>query len=318
MAENLFDQTSRNVKKKIRQEFADTMLEVGQKDPNLIVLIGDISHFILQPFAKSCPGRFYNIGICEPTIVNMAAGLSKVGFFPVVHTIAPFMVERSFEQIKLDFGYQKLGVSIICVGSAFDYGALGTTHHCYDDFALLKNVEGMQIIYPGTCKEFNLLFKQTYNNNLPTYFRLAEGQHGVEFKDEQIIFGRGILAKEGKDITIITTGPHLKTALEAVEKLNQKGVDPEIIYLHTLKPIDKELINKSLEKTKKCLVIEEHSMYGGVFDDILRVSKDLDGVKYEAINIGDRFIHEYGKYVDHCKRLGFSVEGILSKVERLF
>lgn len=87
--------------KKIRQQFADTMLEVGQNDPNLVVLLGDISHFIMQPFAKACPGRFYNIGICEPTIVSMAAGLAKVGFYPVVHTIAPFILERSFEQQKI-------------------------------------------------------------------------------------------------------------------------------------------------------------------------------------------------------------------------
>src|SRR3990170_6447665 len=150
--------------KTIRQEFADTMLEVGQKDPNLLVLIGDISHFILQPFAKACPGRFYNIGICENTIVNMAAGLSKVGFYPVVHTISPFIIERSFEQIKDDFGYQRVGVNIVTVGSAFDYGGLGCTHHCYGDFAMLKTIEGTEIIYPGSPLEFNLLFKQTYKN----------------------------------------------------------------------------------------------------------------------------------------------------------
>lgn len=102
--------------KHMRQEFADTMLEVGQVDAKLVVLIGDISHGILQPFAKACPGRFYNIGICESTIVNMAAGLAKVGLYPVVHTIAPFIVERSFEQIKLDFGYQHLGVNLVTVG----------------------------------------------------------------------------------------------------------------------------------------------------------------------------------------------------------
>lgn len=102
-------------KKRIRQQFADTMLEVGQNDPNLVVLLGDISHFILQPFAKACPGRYYNVGICEPTIVSMAAGLAKVGFYPVVHTIAPFIVERSFEQIKLDFCYQQLDGNLVTV-----------------------------------------------------------------------------------------------------------------------------------------------------------------------------------------------------------
>ena len=316
MTENIFDKTSVNVKKKIREEFADTMLEVGMTDPNLVVLIGDISHFILQPFAKACPGRFYNIGICEQTIVNMAAGLSKVGFHPVIHTIAPFIVERSFEQIKLDFGYQQLGANIICVGSAFDYCALGCTHHCYNDFALLKNVDRMQIIYPASCKELNLLFKQTYSNGFPTYFRVPEAQHGIEFRDEQIIFGKGILVKEGKDISIIVIGPQLKTVMDSVDLLKNNGFDPEIIYLPTIKPLDKEMINKSLIKTKKCLVIEEHSTYGGIFDDVLRCSKDLGGVKYSVINLGDNFMHHYGTYEQHCGRLGFSSEGILNKIKQ--
>lgn len=303
--------------KLIRQEFADTMLEVGQKDPNLVVLIGDISHFILQPFAKACPSRFYNVGICENTIVNMAAGLAKLGFYPVVHTIAPFIVERSFEQIKLDFGYQKLGVNLICVGSAFDYSDLGCTHHCYDDFALLKNVGGMQLIYPASNIEFNVLFKSIYNNGLPTYFRIPKFQHGYKFEAKGIVFGKGIKVREGSDVSVVAIGPQLKTALDSIEPLKEKGISAEVIYLHTLKPFDKGIVNKSLEKTKRCIVIEEHSMYGGVYDDVLRFSKDSDGIKYESINIGDKFIHEYGTYEQHCKRLGFSVEGILAKAVSL-
>ena len=134
----------------MKQQFADTMLEVGQVDPNLVVLVGDISHFILQPFAKACPSRYYNVGICESAIVGMAAGLSKMGFYPVVHTIAPFVIERAFEFLKLDFCYQKLGGNLVMSGSAFDYSNLGCTHHCYNDFALLKTLPNTQIIYPST------------------------------------------------------------------------------------------------------------------------------------------------------------------------
>lgn len=298
----------------MRQEFADTMLEVGRKDPNLIVLIGDISHFILQPFAKACPGRFYNIGICEPTIVNMSAGLAKVGFFPVVHTIAPFIIERSFEQIKDDFGYQRLGINLISVGSAFDYTALGCTHHCYDDFALLKTVDGSEIIYPASPIEFNLLFKQTYDNGRITYFRIPEYQHGINFSPDQIRFGKGILVKKGKNLTIIALGPHLKTALESVDELRKSDIEPEILYFPTIKPLDVQLLRNSLKKTKRCLVIEEHSKYGGIYDDVLRETKDIAGVIYASINIGDRYIHHYGNYHDICRMLGLSKEGIMSAV----
>jgi transketolase len=303
--------------KTIRQEFADTMLEVGQKDDNLVVLIADISYFILQPFAKAYPERFYNVGICEPTVINMAAGLAKLGFFPVVHTFTPFLIERSFEQIKLNFGYQKLGVNLISIGSVFDYSTHGCTHHCYDDFALLKNVQGMQIMYPASCKEFNLLFKQTYNNGLPNYIRIAKHQHDIMFDDAEIQFGKGIRIKEGSDLTIIAVGSQLKTAINAVELLKQNGISVEIIYIHTIKPFDEGIVKESLSKTKHCLTIEEHSMYGGVFEEVLRCTRNLGGVKYESINTGDKFIHEYGTYEQHCKRLGFSEEVILEKSRQL-
>lgn len=302
--------------KSIRQEFADTMLEVGLKDPNLVVLIGDISHFILQPFAKACPGRFYNIGICEPTIVNMASGLSRMGFFPVVHTISPFIVERSFEQIKDDFGYQKIGVNLVTVGSAFDYSDLGATHHTYGDFALIKTVSGSQIVYPGTTVEFNTLFKQTYNNGKLTYFRLPKEQHGVLFNKSRIKFGKGIKVKQGKDITIVALGSQLKNVLVAVNELEKTGISAEVLYFHTVKPLDEKLILESLSKTQKCLVVEEHGRYGGVYDDILRISSNIGGVKYSALNLGDKFIHTYGTYEEQCRDLGFTPAGIMRKVKK--
>ena len=304
--------------KKLRQEFADTMLEVGCWDQRLVVLIGDISHFALQPFAKACPGRYYNIGICEPSTVNMAAGISKVGLIPVVHTIAPFIVKRSLEQIKLDFGYQKLGINLVAVGSAFDYGALGCTHHCYSDFAILKTIESMEIIYPASCKEFNLLFKETYDNGNPTYFRIPEAKHEFDFSDDQIKFGKGIVAKEGSDLTVIALGPHLKTATDSVDRLKETGIDPEILYFHTIKPLDVDIIRKSISKTKRCIVIEEHSMYGGLYDDVIRCCSDLDNIRYSSISLGNKFIHSYGSYSEHCNRLGFTSENLVERATELY
>lgn len=301
--------------KQIRKELADTALEVGKKDSRLAVLVGDISHFMFQPFNEACPGRYYNIGICEPTMMSLAAGLSKIGFIPLVHTIASFLVERSFEQIKNDFGYQRLGINIAAVGAGFDYGTLGSTHHCYDDFALMKNIENSNVVFPASCKEFNLLFKQIYDNGATNYFRIPENKHDVEFDENQIKIGKGILAKEGKDITIVSVGPQLKTAMDSVELLRDKKIEPEIIYIHTIKPFDTDIVQKSLSKTKKCLVIEEHSMYGGILEDVLRSSGNIGGIKYASINLGDKFVRGYGCYEDHCKILGFSVENLVNKIK---
>lgn len=299
----------------LRESFAEILQNVGVEDPNLVVLVGDISHFRLQPFAQKCPGRYYNVGICEPTIVNMAAGLSKVGFYPVIHTIAPFIAERSFEQIKLDFCYQKLGVNIIVVGSAFDYAVLGCTHHCYNDFAILKTLPDTELMYPSTYVELDSLFRQTYRHQAVKYFRAPMGEHPHAFKPGEIQFGKGVKIADGKNLTIVAVGVHLKTALEALAPLKNIGVEAEIIYIHTIKPFDYKIVNESLQKTRKCLVIEEISSFGGVFDDVLRHSKDLNGIKYASISIPNQFVREYGTYEGHCKRLGFTVEGIMNKVK---
>ena len=219
----------------MRKTFADTMLEVGQEDQNLTVLTGDIGHFALQPFAKACPGRFYNVGILEPTIISMAAGLASVNLYPVVHTIAPFIIERGFEQIKLDFCYQNLGGTLISVGSAFDYAQLGCTHHCYDDFALIKSLPNTEIIYSAMPNEFNLIFKQSYRNDKLTYFRLPGTKHEQIISDENIILGKGIRLKSGRDITLIGAGPQLKTVMDTIPLLIDKGVDAEVLYFPTVK-----------------------------------------------------------------------------------
>jgi len=299
----------------LRDSFAEVLHRVGKEDPNLVVLVGDISHFRLQPFAKDCPGRYYNVGICEPTIVNMAAGLSKVGFHPVVHTISPFIIDRSFEQLKLDFCYQKLGGNIVTVGSAFDYANLGCTHHCYGDFAMMKTLPGTQLFYPATEVEFETLFRQVFKQGTLNYFRIPTYGHSHEFKSQQIRCGKAIRVQEGKDLTLIAVGSQLRTALEAMEPLSQLGVTVDLIYIHTVKPFDAAFVNESLSKTRKCLVIEEHSVYGGIFDDVLRASHAIENVRYASIAIPNTFIREYGTYQQHCQRLGFSVDGILKKVK---
>ncbi len=302
----------------MRQQFADTMLTVGIEDPNLIVLVGDISHFILQPFAKACPGRFYNIGICEPTILSMAAGMSKIGFHPVVHTIAPFLIERGFEQIKLDFSYQQLSGNIVTVGSAFDYANLGCTHHCYGDFALLKTLPGVQIVYPGSAGEFDALFRQTYHNNVLTVFRLPGTQHGHDLNVQEIRFGKACKIREGSNLTLIPTGPHLKTALDSVDALVRSGWDPEIIYLHTIRPMDSQCLLESIGKTKRVCVIEEHMRSGGLGDDVLRLANGRTDIDLLSLSIPDKFMTRYGRYEDHCNEIGLTAENLVDRINLRF
>lgn len=298
---------------KLRNVFAETMLEVGKADPLLVVMVGDISHGILQPFAKECPERYYNIGICEPAMVNMAAGFSKVGLIPVVHTIAPFIIERAYEQIKLDFGYQQLGINLISVGGAFDYAQLGCSHHCYTDISLMCHFKRGHVMCPGSPVEFATLFRAMYRNGDINYFRLPEYPHDVEFSPDQIKPGEGIRVREGRDVTILCIGTQLKTALQAVEALKTNKVDTEVVYLPTIKPFDRALVSASVEKTRRLLCIEEASAHDGVFNLAVRATLGIANVQYSQMAIDD-FIHGYGTYDDLCEKIGFTPQGVVKRV----
>jgi transketolase len=300
--------------KSTRQQFADSMLELGQSDDSLVVMVGDIGHGMFKPFAAAYPTRYYNIGILEPTMVSMGAGLAASGLTPVIHTIAPFLIERAFEQIKLDFCYHQLPGNIVTVGSAFDYSNLGCTHHCYGDFALLKTLSGTEICFPASAIEFDQLFKQAYANNKLTIYRIAGTSHQFEFDARDIIFGKGIRVKEGRDLTLIATGPHLRTALIASDLLSPKGINAEVIYIHTIRPLDEGLIRSSVEKTRKVIVIEEHMRAGGLGDDVLREIYDIQGLKFHSVSIPDTFVTGYGTYEQLSESAGLTPQAVLRVV----
>lgn len=302
----------------VRQQFADTMLAVGQEDPKLVVVVGDISHGILQPFAQACPGRYYNIGILEPTMISLVAGMSRVGLRVVAHTIAPFIIERSFEQLKLDFAYHRLPGNIVTVGGTFDYSNLGCTHHCYGDLALLKTLPGVQITSPASPIEFDRLFRQAYANELLTVYRLAGHVHGVDFSPSDIHLGKGIRVHEGRDITLIATGHQLGTAIGVREKLVAHGWSSEVIYLHTIRPLDMDLVVGSVAKTKRVVVIEEHMQSGGLGDDVLRATRHLPSVKYVSASIPDTFVRRYGSYQSLCDSIGLNVDTIAVTIQSKF
>jgi transketolase len=243
-------------------------------------------------------------------MVNVAAGLSAKGISPVVHTIAPFLIERSYEQIKLDFAYQELGVNLVSVGGAFDYSKLGCSHHCYTDYSLIAQFENASVFFPGSDIEFELLFKSAYNNKQINYFRLTEFPHGIDFEPSQISIGKAIKVKEGSDLTIVTTGSALKRAVEAAKLLSVLGHSIEIIYCHSLKPFDSELIHESVKKTKKVITFEEISSQDGLFN---LVNSSISGrftytIEQLAIK---KFVRQYGTFDELCEASGLSIENLV-------
>ena len=154
----------------MRSQFTKSIIDIFKKNKKILLILGDIGVFGFKDLIKKKNSRAINIGILEQATISFAAGLSKIGFIPIVHTIATFMVNRAFEQLKLDFGYQKLNGNFISIGASYDYAALGCSHHCPEDVNLMKNIPNMQIIIPGNSSEFHQLFTQSYKKKLPKCF----------------------------------------------------------------------------------------------------------------------------------------------------
>lgn len=297
----------------MRAQFAKTMLRLGESDPSLVVLVGDIGAFGMRHFAEKFPGRFLNVGIREQTMASAAAGFALTGFTPVFHSIAPFVVERCFEQIKVDFCYHKLAGNVVSVGAGLDYSALGGTHHCYSDIALMKSLPETRVFTPGTPKEFDLLFERSYRLGGVNYFRLGGRSHDINIDDEKLQVGKSFLIEQGQELTIITMGSLLDYALKA------KGELPgaEIIYTPSVKPLDAELICASVKKTKKVLVIEDHSVYGGLADEVRRILQGSVAYKMTSLGIQDTFLRDYGDFDYLAKVAGIDPHSIIQHGRKL-
>lgn len=288
----------------MRKQFVKTLQDILYSDSRTVLLLGDIGVFGFRNEIKNIPSRAYNIGILEQSTIGLAAGMAKEGLIPFVHTIAPFIVERAFEQLKVDFGYQELNGNFISVGGSYDYAALGCTHHCPADVSLMTSIPNMEIIIPGTASELDSLIKQTYNNGNPTYTRISESQHTETIP---VKFGCANMIKQGKTATVLCFGPMLKQVLEAT-----KDMDVTVIYYSTILPFDGKILLDNFNET----VIICEPFYEGSVNHLVDFA--LAGKKYRKFNIGvpRQFLTNYGERSEHDRILGLDSLGIKEKIEK--
>ena len=290
----------------MRQQLVQTVESLLTTDERLAVLLGDIGVFGFRNSMKTYPDRVYNIGILEQATVSLAAGLATVGFIPVVHTIAPFLIERSLEQLKIDFCYQKLGGNFVSVGASYDYAALGCTHHCPGDVGVLKNLPGMEIVLPGTAEEFDTLFRQAYANGHPTYFRLSERNNSSTFP---VTFGKAEVVQSGKELTIIAVGSALEPVLEAAREY-----DVTVLYYTTVVPFDAETLRKYAQSSK-ILLCEPY--YSGILTSDIMNALHPKPVTIDLVGVPARFLSEYGTIDEHNERIGLTGKHIKTKIAAL-
>ena len=288
----------------MRKQFVNTIESLFPANDELVLLLGDIGVFGFRDSFEKHPNRVFNIGILEQATVGLASGLSMVGLVPVVHTIAPFLVERSLEQLKIDFGYQKLNGNFVSVGNSYDYSSLGPTHHCPGDVQSLLTIPNMEIIVPGTSKEFDTLFREAYTDGSPTYYRLSE----FENEDSQpVSLGKACLIRQGKTATIVCVGNTLTSTQRAVEDL-----DVTILYYTSVRPFDAKSL---LDNFNENIILVEPYYEGGLN---YLVNSSLDSLKYRLLNIGVQvnFIENYGTKQENDESLGLDSKGIRKKIKK--
>jgi transketolase len=283
----------------MRGQFKNTVTELAAADERAVVILGDVSVYQFKAFQDRFPDRFYNMGICENALISVSAGLSAMGMHPFVHTIAPFLTERCVEQIKLDMCYNNFGGNIVSCGASFDYAWDGATHHTYMDLAIFRMMPGMEVIQPGSEAELDVLLRSQWSNGKPTYFRLSDHPHKIETVTE---FGRGTVFKDcGSDVTVVTAGPLLQNVLEGCRDL-----DVNILYFHTIKPIDRALI----ERFSKTRFVVIHDAFG-----LREAISEVPGIATYYHGLRDEFCTSYGTVHDIRAQLGLDPAGVRNTVQ---
>lgn len=279
----------------MRKQFKDTVSDLASVDPDICVILGDVSVYMFNNFKEQFPNRFYNLGICENTLISAAAGLSARGMVPFVHTIAPFLTERCLEQIKLDASYNNFPINILTCGASFDYAWDGATHHALMDLQLMRMIPNLEVLQPGSNKEVADLIESNYRSDRTTYFRLSDHPHEHQVNTE---FGKGtVILDKQAEITVMTSGPLLNNVLEAVS-----GKNVNLLYFHTIKPIDKSLI-ENYANTKIIVVADAF----GLFEAVCEVAQ---GCSIHRCGVFDQFASCYGTVGDVRDEFGVSVDKI--------
>jgi len=283
----------------MRKTFINTLIDLARKDKDIVLITPDMGFSVLEPFFDEFPERAINCGIAEQNAVSIASGLALMGKKPYVYTIIPFLVERAFEQVKLDVAYMNTNVKLVGIGAGFTYGAAGATHHAIEDISLMRTLPNMTVCCPGDNNEAEQIIRKTVNNDKPMYIRIGRHNRGI-FDNNMIEVGKASIIEEGKDIAVISTSNMLPDAYDYCQKLKSEGRKPYLISMHTIKPLDKECLLSLINKRVEIHTLEEHSIIGGLGSAVAEViAESGKGIKFKRIGIPDEFSHYIGsqKYI---------------------
>lgn len=291
----------------MRERFGTVVSGLVGADERVFVLLTDISTDYFRDAAGSHPDRVVSLGIMEQTAMSAAAGVALEGFIPVVHSIAPFIVLRPYEQIRDDFLYQRLGVNVVSIGASYDYAEDGYTHHAPDDVPALRALAGMEIVVPGTPAEFEALFRAAYADGAPTYYRLARQRNG---EDRPVEFGRlEVVRRSPGSPVVVAVGPMLDRTLAAAADLNVS-----VAYCTTVAPFDAATL-RELAGPEPAVFLVEPWYFGVLVPDVVAALAPV-AVRIDGVGVPHRVTRGYGTTDDHDLEYGLTREGIAERLRR--
>ncbi len=301
-----------------RESYGNALLELGKEQENLIVLDADLAAATKTGvFRKAFPDRHIDCGIAEANMTGVAAGLSTCGFVPFISTFAMFAAGRSYEQVRNSIGYPHLNVKIGATHAGISVGEDGASHQCLEDIALMRAIPGMVVINPADDVEARAAVHAAYAYDGPVYLRFGRLAIPVinDSPDYKFEIGKGVLLRDGKDVTLIATGLCVYETLCAADMLSEKGIDAQVINIHTIKPIDEDMILAAAEKTGRIFTIEEHSIIGGLGGAVAEVLSEKRPTKLTRIGVHDVF-GESGPAKELLHKYKLDAEGIAERVQK--
>ena len=299
-----------------RDSYGNALVELGKAHDDLIVLDADLAGATKTCiFKKEFPERHWDCGIAECNMTGIAAGLATCGKVPFISSFAMFAAGRNYEQVRNSIGYPHLNVKIGATHAGISVGEDGATHQCLEDLSLMREIPGMVVINPSDDVEARAAVKAAYDHVGPVYLRFGRLAVPVFHNDDyKFEIGKGVVLREGKDVTIVATGLCVSSALEAADMLAEDGIEAKVINIHTIKPIDSDLLVEAAKETGKVVTVEEHSVIGGLGGAVCEVLSEKYPVPVKRIGVNDVY-GESGPAVKLIEKYGLDGKGVYASVK---
>ena len=302
----------------MRNAFADELTKLGNEDPRVVMLTGDIGNRLFDKFRATHAERFFNCGVAEANMMGVAAGMAMSGLRPIAYTITPFVTTRCLEQIRVDVCYHEAPVIIVAVGAGLSYAGLGPTHHSCEDISFLRSIPNMVVICPGDAWEVRAALRAALGQDRPVYIRM--GKKGEPLVHANIpadfVIGRAITIEDGKDVCLLSTGNMLPETIAAAHLLREKGVSVRAVSFHTVKPLDDSCLEEAFTDFRLVATIEEHSLIGGLGAGVAEwiIDNAIRPRQFLRFGTKDAFFKLSGKQKFAREQLGLTGQQIAGRI----